>query len=87
MPGYEEVKARNLFGLAIAHHRLGQIDAAGKALEKANQLFQFARPTTPGGAAHLFAPGEWIEQNLLSREAEALVHGASSSTAGSAKDR
>ena len=87
MPGGEDLKARNYFGLAIIYHQLGRIDAAKSALEKAQQLFQFARPTTPGGAAHLFAPGEWIEQNLLSREAEALVHGASSSTTGPAKDR
>src|SRR5262249_9748777 len=87
LPGGEELRARNFFGLAMIHYRLGQIDAVGKALEKARELFQFARPTTPGGAAHLFAPGEWIEQNLLSREAEALIQGAAGSTAGAIDDR
>jgi tetratricopeptide (TPR) repeat protein len=87
LPGGDELRARNFFGLAMIHHRLGQTDAARESLEEARQLFQQVQPTKPGGTPLLNFLGEWIEQNLLSREVERLVQSPSSPTGETAKDR
>ena len=71
----------------MIHHRVGQTDAAREALKEARQLFQGAQPTKPGGTPLLHAAAEWIEQNVLSRETEALIQSPSSPTGNTAKDR
>jgi serine/threonine protein kinase len=87
LPRGEELRARNFFGLAMIHHRLGQMDAARESLQQARQLFQQAQPTKPGETPKVHAAAEWIEQNVLSREVEALFQSASDPTRTSAKDR
>ena len=87
LPRGEDVRACNFFGLAIIHHRLGQLDAAREFLAQGRQLFQQAHPTRPGGTALTFTPGEWIAQQVLSREAEALIASPAVSTGEAAADR
>jgi tetratricopeptide (TPR) repeat protein len=72
-----QLRARNYFGLAMAHHRLGQVDAARECLEKARQFFERVQPASPGGTPPLDDAAEWIEQHVLSREAEALLQSSS----------
>ncbi len=72
LPGGEYLDAHNAFGLSMANFRLGRLDAARESLELGRQRFQRAQPTKPNGAALPGSPGEWIEQQLLSHEAEML---------------
>jgi tetratricopeptide (TPR) repeat protein len=78
-----QLRARNSFGLAMAHHQLGQVDAARQCLEEGRRLFQVVQPREPGGTALLDDTAEWIEQHVLAREAEALLRLPSASPAPS----
>ncbi len=73
LPDCKYLSVSNAFGFAIANFRLGRMDVARESLEKGRLLFQRAQPTRPGGAALPASPSEWLEQQLLSREAEALL--------------
>ncbi len=72
LPGCEYLRAHNAFGLALANLRLGRMNAARESRERGRLVFQRAHPTKPGGAALPYSPGEWLEQQLLSRETETL---------------
>jgi serine/threonine protein kinase/tetratricopeptide (TPR) repeat protein len=87
LPDSEHLRPRNLFGLAMAHHRLGQMDAAHGFLEEARQLFQQAQPAQPGGTPLLDVPCEWLEQHVFSREVESLVQSSLTSAGEAVKDR
>jgi hypothetical protein len=63
----------NYYGLAIAHHQLGQNQEATQNLARARELFQLSGPLQSGQQARIGPPGEWVAINLLSREAEALL--------------
>ena len=87
LPGGEQLRAPNLFGLALIHHRLGKTAAAREFLEEARQRFQQVQPAQPGGIPLLDVPCEWLEQHVLSRETDALFQSPSKSTGDSASDK
>jgi tetratricopeptide (TPR) repeat protein len=61
----------NWFGLALVHHCLGHPDEARQCLTKGIQWLQRKGPPSPQRTARLL-PQDWIEAQLLRREAEEL---------------
>jgi serine/threonine protein kinase/tetratricopeptide (TPR) repeat protein len=59
----------NLFGLALVHHSLGHADEARRCLAKGIQWLEREGPPGPGRPARL-QPQDWLEAQLLRREAE-----------------
>jgi tetratricopeptide (TPR) repeat protein len=68
----EAAKSMNFLVLAMAQHQLGQADEAAQSLETARKLIALAAPKKAGEPVDLFAP-DWIEYQVLVREAEALL--------------
>jgi tetratricopeptide (TPR) repeat protein len=62
----------NWFGLALVHHRLGHPDEARQCLDKGIQWLQREGPPNPQRPARL-PPQDWIEAQLLRREAEEML--------------
>ncbi len=62
-----------LFVRAIIHDRLGDTDDLAWCLEEAQQLMKHMQPQRAEDEAH-DQPLSWIEINVLSREAEPLLH-------------
>jgi serine/threonine protein kinase/tetratricopeptide (TPR) repeat protein len=62
----------NWFGLALVHHRLGHADEARQCLAKGNQWLEREGPPGPEQQAKL-QPQDWLEAQLLRREAEELL--------------
>ena len=67
--GYREL---NSFGLALVHHRLGDADEAWRCFDKGVQWLEREGPLSPEQPAKLF-PQDWLEAQLLRREAEELL--------------
>ena len=65
-------KSQNWLVLAMAHERLSQHEEAQQCLNKARHLISQGGPKKPGAAASIDAP-DWVEIQVLSREAEAIV--------------
>jgi serine/threonine-protein kinase len=59
----------NWFGLALVHHRLGQPDRARQYLDKGIQWLEQEGPPVSGRPARIH-PVDWLEAQLLRREAE-----------------
>jgi serine/threonine protein kinase len=59
------------FALALVHQRLGHSDEARQCLDKGNQYMTRMGPSGPGQPARLL-PQDWLETQLLRREAEEL---------------
>jgi hypothetical protein len=62
----------NWFGLALVHHRLGHSDEARRCLEKGIRWLEREGSPGPGRAAKL-PPQDWLEAQLLRREAETML--------------
>jgi superkiller protein 3 len=62
----------NWFGLALAHHRLGHADEARRCLAKGVQWLEREGPPGPGRPTKIL-PQDWLEAQLLRREAEDLI--------------
>jgi tetratricopeptide (TPR) repeat protein len=62
----------NWFGLALAHHRLGNPDRARQCLDQAAQWLEREAPRGRGRPANIH-PTDWLEAQLLRREAEELI--------------
>ncbi len=62
----------NWFGLALVHHRLGHANEARQCLAKGIQWLEREGPPSPERPAKLL-PQDWIEAQLLRREAEELL--------------
>jgi eukaryotic-like serine/threonine-protein kinase len=62
----------NWFGLALIHHRLGHPDEARQCLDKGIQWLERVGPPGPERPAKL-RPRDWLEAQLLRREAEELL--------------
>jgi serine/threonine-protein kinase len=65
----------NWLVLALVHHQLGHQAEAREWLDKATQWLDQATPKTTGQLVSLSA-ADWIEANVLRREAESLLKGA-----------
>ena len=62
----------NWLVLAMAHQQQGQATEAAQWLDKATAWFNKATPKQPGAPVTLSA-ADWLEAQVLRREAEALV--------------
>jgi tetratricopeptide (TPR) repeat protein len=62
----------NWFGLALVHHRLGHPDEARRCLAKGIQWLEREGPPGSGRPAKLH-PMDWVEAQLLRREAEEML--------------
>jgi tetratricopeptide (TPR) repeat protein len=62
----------NWFPLALVHHRLGHPDEARQCLDKGIQWLKREGPPSPERPAKLL-PQDWIEAQLLRREAEEML--------------
>jgi tetratricopeptide (TPR) repeat protein len=62
----------NWFGLALVHHRLGHSDQARQCFDKGIQWLEREGPPGPGQPARLY-PQDWLEAQLLRREAEEML--------------
>jgi tetratricopeptide (TPR) repeat protein/serine/threonine protein kinase len=62
----------NWFGLALVHHRLGHPDEARRCLDKGVQWLEREGPPGPGRPANIH-PMDWVEAQLLRREAEEML--------------
>jgi tetratricopeptide (TPR) repeat protein len=62
----------NWFGLALVHHGLGHPDEARRCLDKGNQWLIREGPPSPERPTQLM-PEDWLEAQLLRREAEELL--------------
>jgi len=62
----------NWFGLALVHHHLDHSDEARQCLDKGIQWLERKGPPSPQRSARLL-PQDWIEAQLLRREAEELL--------------
>jgi tetratricopeptide (TPR) repeat protein len=60
------------FGLALVHHRLGHPDEARQCLDKGIQWLERVGPPSPERPAQLLS-WDWLEGQLLRREAEELL--------------
>jgi serine/threonine protein kinase/WD40 repeat protein len=60
------------FGLALVHHRLGHPDEARRCLAKGIQWLEREGPLRPGQPAKIH-PLNWLEAQLLRREAEEML--------------
>src|SRR5262249_35915741 len=60
------------FGLALVHHRLGHAEQARSCLEKGSPWLARQGPVRPDQPAKLL-PQDWLEAQLLRREAEELL--------------
>jgi tetratricopeptide (TPR) repeat protein len=67
--GYRDL---NWFGMALAHHRLGHPDEAQQCLDKGIQWMERLGPPGPGQPANI-QPMDWLEAQLLRREAEEVL--------------
>jgi serine/threonine-protein kinase len=63
----------NHYLLAMAHHHRGDAGQARQALDRAREQFDSDRPTVPGEPARL-AGTDWLEANLVGRDAEAILN-------------
>ncbi len=63
----------NWFGLALVHHRLGHPDEARQCLAKGIQWLEREGPPGPERPTKL-SPQDWLEAQLLRREAEELIN-------------
>jgi tetratricopeptide (TPR) repeat protein len=63
----------NQFFLAMAHHHLGHAEEARKYLDMARAQLDQARPPLAGQPTRMFEP-DWLEANVISREAEKLLN-------------
>lgn len=66
-------KELNWFGLALVHHDLGHAVEARQYLDKGIQWLNLQSPPSPEQGAKLL-PADWIEAQLLRREAEELLN-------------
>ncbi len=62
----------NWFPLALVHHRLGHPDEAQQCLDKGIHWLEREGPPSPGRQAWLL-PQDWIEAQVLRREAEEML--------------
>jgi hypothetical protein len=62
----------NAFGLALVHYRLGHPGEARRYLDKGVQWLERQGPPGPDQPAKLM-PQDWLEAQLLRREAEELL--------------
>jgi tetratricopeptide (TPR) repeat protein len=62
----------NWFALALVHHRLGHPDEARYCLDKGVQWLEQVGPPSAGRPAKI-EPQDWLEAQLLRREAEELL--------------
>ncbi len=62
----------NWFALALVHHRLGHPDEARECLDKGMQWLAREGPSGPDQPTNLL-PQDWLEAQLLRREAEELI--------------
>jgi tetratricopeptide (TPR) repeat protein len=69
----QPAKSQNWLVLAMARFQLGEIEEARHCLETARSLSAQVRPIDYDEQGLLAAP-DWIEINVLLREAEALLH-------------
>ncbi len=69
----DPARSMNWLVLAMAYHQLHNVDQSEQSLKTAHDLIALAAPKQPGGPVDLFAP-DWIEYQVLSREADALLH-------------
>jgi tetratricopeptide (TPR) repeat protein/predicted Ser/Thr protein kinase len=67
---YQEL---NLFGLALLHQRLGHPDEARKCLDKGTQWLERKCPASTGTRRAELLPQDWLEAQLLRREAEEML--------------
>jgi eukaryotic-like serine/threonine-protein kinase len=67
----------NHFGRALAEYRLGHAELARQSLEQGTAWLQRATPAKPGQPTTVFST-DWLEAELLRREAEALIKTAKS---------
>jgi serine/threonine protein kinase/tetratricopeptide (TPR) repeat protein len=63
----------NWFGLAMAQHRLGHYDEARESLAKGVKWLEQEGPPGPGRPAKIM-PQDWLEAQLLRREAEGMLN-------------
>ena len=69
----QPAKSQNWLVLAMARFRLGETDEAQHCLETARRIMAPARPKDSGDQNLLLEAPDWIEINVLLREAEALL--------------
>ena len=62
----------NSFGLALVHDRLGHPDEARRCLDKGIQWLEREGPSSPERPTQLM-PQDWLEAQLLRREAEEML--------------
>ncbi|MGH7134424.1 MAG: hypothetical protein ACREHD_01710, partial [Pirellulales bacterium] len=65
-------KELNWFGLALVYHGLGQLDEARRCFDKGIQWLELQGAPGPDQPAKLLPP-DWLEAQLLRREAEDLL--------------
>jgi serine/threonine protein kinase/tetratricopeptide (TPR) repeat protein len=63
----------NWFAIALAHHRLGHAAEAHECFDKGAKWLERVGPPSPGRPTKLF-PQDWLEAQLLHREAEELLN-------------
>jgi tetratricopeptide (TPR) repeat protein len=70
--GYWNFGEISHFGRAMAEHRFGHADQARESLDQGLAWLKKFTPTKPGEPTQLFAT-DWLEAQLLRREADALI--------------
>ncbi len=71
-----EDSARNWYGLALAHSRLGRLEEAGRWIDKADSWMVRKKSEFADRKEHLSPPiyiADWLETEILRREADSLI--------------
>ena len=72
----QPAKSENWFVLAMVYQKRGEIDKGKQCLDKARQLLEEAKPKQPDSPPDpVIATCDWVEVNLLAREATQLIEG------------